>query len=201
MLAAEWRLARVWIIMNERNFVMTSWYGNAFRINSPLWWESIGPHWIPFTKGQQCGALRSLNNLLDKQSNLRRNDIMWRHCNDHHDHVYHIPTPKDREILWSRLPSPPCPGVYDLGRSCHYIKTTSWFVSKFGSICCDFKLLSKIHQLHYECTVGWMIIQIDSGRLWKIWKLRMWRICWLIGSRSVLILTDAFYMMMVCTSY
>ena len=30
--------------------IMTSWYGNIFRETGPLWEESTGDRWIPFTK-------------------------------------------------------------------------------------------------------------------------------------------------------
>ena len=32
--------------------MMTSWHWNAFRIIGPLWGESTGHRWIPFTKSQ-----------------------------------------------------------------------------------------------------------------------------------------------------
>ena len=36
---------------------MTSWCRNSFRITCPLWRESTGHQWFPFTKGQWCRAL------------------------------------------------------------------------------------------------------------------------------------------------
>ena len=36
--------------------MMASWYGHAFRIIGPLWWESTGDRWIPITKGHWCGS-------------------------------------------------------------------------------------------------------------------------------------------------
>ena len=37
--------------------MMTSWHGNAFLITGPLWAESTGDRWIPFTKAQQWEPL------------------------------------------------------------------------------------------------------------------------------------------------
>ena len=34
--------------------IAASWYGNAFYITGPLWGESTGHWWIPFTKEQWC---------------------------------------------------------------------------------------------------------------------------------------------------
>ena len=36
-------------------FHETSWHGKAFRINGPLWRESIGDRCIPLIKGRYCG--------------------------------------------------------------------------------------------------------------------------------------------------
>ena len=36
---------------------VTSRFGNAVRITSPLWGESNGNRWIPLTKDQKCGSL------------------------------------------------------------------------------------------------------------------------------------------------
>ena len=91
----------------------------------------------PSQKASNMESFRSLNNLLNKQSNMIRNDIMWRHYNDHHDHVYYISQRQRTGKYGFIIPSPVAtvPRVScDLGRSCHYIKTTLWFVSKFGSI-------------------------------------------------------------------
>ena len=67
----------------------------AFRITGPLWRESTGHRWIPFTKGQWCVALIFYLSLawkvcwqtvkLSVISDTRT--LMWRHCNDKCNHT------------------------------------------------------------------------------------------------------------------
>ena len=68
---------------------MTSPNGNIFRVTGPLWGESPGHRWIPFTKASDTelwcflwSALeQTIEQTIEKQWFETSSRLLWRHCN------------------------------------------------------------------------------------------------------------------------
>ena len=80
--------------------MMTSSNGNFFRVTGPLWRESTGHRWIPFTKARDaewwCFFDLRLNKRLNKQPRRRWFETpshpLWRDCNKYSIFLFQRPS-------------------------------------------------------------------------------------------------------------